>query len=201
MLPSTTMNSWSDWLTSGGRISIPISSRLVDEERDLVLRVHHRGDQRGHVLGRVVGLQPRRAVGDQRVAGGVGLVERVVGRLLVGRPQRLDRRPRRVPEARQPSKNSGLSLAIASRFFLPIALRRSSAFGPREAGERLGDLHRLLLVEDHALGRLGDRAQAVVDVGDRSPGCACRARRSGSGPSRPGGRARRARRGPRTRSG
>ena len=63
---------------------------LVDEERDLVLRVHHRADQRRHVLGRVVGLQPRGAVGDQRVTGGVGLVERVVGRLLVCRPQRLD---------------------------------------------------------------------------------------------------------------
>ena len=35
-----------------------------------------------------------------------------------------------VPLARQPSKNFGLSLAIASRFFLPIALRRSSACGP-----------------------------------------------------------------------
>ena len=68
----------------------PHALRLVDEERHLVLGVHHRGDQRGHVLGRVVGLQPRRPVGDQRVAGGVGLVERVVGRLLVGRPQRLD---------------------------------------------------------------------------------------------------------------
>ena len=68
---------------------------LVDEERDLVLGVHDRGDQRGHVLGGVVGLQPRRPVGDQRVTGGVGLVERVVGGLLVGRPQRLDRRPAR----------------------------------------------------------------------------------------------------------
>jgi hypothetical protein len=35
-----------------------------------------------------------------------------------------------VPLARAPSKNIGLSLAIASRFFLPIALRRSSACGP-----------------------------------------------------------------------
>ena len=34
------------------------------------------------------------------------------------------------PDARQPSKNAGLSLAIASRFFLPIALRRSSAWAP-----------------------------------------------------------------------
>ena len=39
---------------------------------------------------------------------------------------------RLVPEAAQPSKNSGLSLAIASRFFLPIALRRSSALAPEK---------------------------------------------------------------------
>ena len=39
ILPSMTMNSWSDSLTSGGRISIPICFGLRDEERDLVLRV------------------------------------------------------------------------------------------------------------------------------------------------------------------
>src|SRR5215207_2860107 len=37
-----------------------------------------------------------------------------------------------VPDARQPCTNSGLSCAIASRFFLPIALRRSSASGPEK---------------------------------------------------------------------
>ena len=68
----------------------PHALGLGGEERDLVLRVHDRGDQRGHVLGGVVGLQPRRAVGDQRVARGVGLVERVVGRALVRRPQPVD---------------------------------------------------------------------------------------------------------------
>ena len=77
---------------------------LRDEERDLVLRVHHRGDQRGHVLGRVVGLQPGGAVGDQRVAGGVRLVERVVGRLLVRLPQRLDHRLRRRPRPGSPRR-------------------------------------------------------------------------------------------------
>ena len=37
-----------------------------------------------------------------------------------------------VPEARQPATKSGLSAAIASRFFLPIALRRSSALAPEK---------------------------------------------------------------------
>ena len=59
----------------------------VDEERHLVFGVHHRGDHRRHVLGRVVGLQIGGAVGDQPVAGGVGLVERVVGRRFVQLPE------------------------------------------------------------------------------------------------------------------
>ena len=41
------------------------------------------------------------------------------------------------PEAWHPSTNSGLSLAIASRFFLPIALRRSSARAPENPASAL----------------------------------------------------------------
>ena len=66
MLPSTTTSSWSD-RSSGGR-SDAHRSRLVGEERHLVLGVHDARDQRRHVLGRVVRLQPRRPVGDERVA-------------------------------------------------------------------------------------------------------------------------------------
>ena len=50
----------------------------VHVEGHAVLGVHHRRDQRGHVLARMGRLQPGRAVRGQRVAGGVGLVERVV---------------------------------------------------------------------------------------------------------------------------
>jgi hypothetical protein len=42
-----------------------------------------------------------------------------------------------VPDARQPATNSGWSFAIASRFFLPIALRRSSALGPEKPASDL----------------------------------------------------------------
>ena len=37
MLPSTTMNSWSDSLTSGGRISIPIASVWLTKNGTLSL--------------------------------------------------------------------------------------------------------------------------------------------------------------------
>src|SRR5436190_7885047 len=50
----------------------------VDVERHAVLRAHDRGDQRRHVFLRVVRLHVRGAVGDQRIAGGVRLVEGIV---------------------------------------------------------------------------------------------------------------------------
>ena len=37
MLPSTTMNSWSDWLTSGGRISMPMLSAWLTKNGTLSL--------------------------------------------------------------------------------------------------------------------------------------------------------------------
>ena len=137
-----------------------------DEERDLVLGGHDRADQRRHVLGGVVGLQPRGAVGDQRVTGGVGAVERVVGGPLVGHPQLLDHR---LGGARRAAARHELGLELRHRLAVLLADRLAQVVRARagEAAERLGDLHRLLLVQDHALGRLGDRAQAVVDVGDR----------------------------------
>ena len=52
-----------------------------------VLGVHHRAQQRGHVLGRVVRLEVGRVVGQQRVAGGVALVERVVAGRLAEAPE------------------------------------------------------------------------------------------------------------------
>ena len=78
-----------------------------DVERHPVLRVHDRGDERGHVLGRPVRLQVGGAVGDQRVAGGVRLVEGVVLRLLhvlpeLGRHRRRDARSPRSPRGTCP---------------------------------------------------------------------------------------------------
>ena len=99
----------------------------VDVERHAVLRVHHRADQRGHVLARVVRAQPGGAVRDQRVAGGVRLVERVVLRLLHVVPELARDRRRASPFATAPSMNLSLSDAISAWIFLPIALRRSSA--------------------------------------------------------------------------
>jgi hypothetical protein len=53
---------------------------------------------------------------------------------------------------------------------VPVARAPSAkvvGLGAREARELLRDPHRLLLVEDHAVGRVRDRPQALVDVRDR----------------------------------
>ena len=42
-----------------------------------------------------------------------------------------------VPLAAQPARNSGSSKAIAARFFLPMALRRSSALAPLKPASSL----------------------------------------------------------------
>ena len=89
-----------------------------------------------------------------------------------------------VPDARQPSRNSGSSWPSPGGSSA-IALRRSSARAPEKP--TLGDLHGLLLVQDDAVRRADDRLQ-YWEAGPTS-GCACRARRWGSGPSPPGGTA------------
>ena len=124
----------------------------VDVERHAVLRVHHGRDQRGHVLVRVVGAQPGGAVGDQRVAGGVGLVEGVVLRLLHVVPELLG------DVQREPVGGAALEELLLEGGhqrvdLLGDRLAEVVGLGGREAGELLGDLHVLLLVDADPVGR------------------------------------------------
>ena len=72
-----------------------------------------------------------------------------------------------MPEARQPVDEVGLELGHRLAVLLADRLAQVVGLGAAEAGELLGDDHRLLLVQDHALGRLEDVAQALVAVVDR----------------------------------
>ena len=104
----------------------PHPPAFLQVDGGLVLVVAHAGEQRRHVLGRVVRLQEGGPVRHQPVAGAVRLVERVVGERDEDVPERLDRR---VAEALafMPSLNGMYSLSRISRFFLPIARRSRSA--------------------------------------------------------------------------
>ena len=82
IFPSTTAKSTARRVDVGREHLDPHLVARVDVERHAILRVHHARDQRRHVLARVVRLEPGGAVGDQRVAGGVRLVEGVVLRRL-----------------------------------------------------------------------------------------------------------------------
>ena len=87
MLPSTTVKSASEWLMSGGRMSMPTLfagwkrevAAFVDVFDGFGLVDHFEGEQGGHVLGGEVGFQPGGLIGDDGVAGGVGFVEAVAG--------------------------------------------------------------------------------------------------------------------------
>ena len=138
---------------------------LGDVERHLVLGVHHRRDQRRHVLGRIVGLQVRGAVRDQRVAGGVRLVERVLRRALVLVPHvRRDLGVDAVggaalDEARL-ERCHQLGVLLADRLAQVIRL------GGAEARQLLGDEHRLLLVDVDAHRRGEDRLEPRIGERD-----------------------------------
>ena len=105
----------------------PHGAALGQVHRRLVLVVLDRGQQRRHVLDRVVRLEPRRLVGDEPVAVGVRLVERVVGEGLDDVEElRAELLAVALP-ATQPATNFSRSAAIIARIFLPHALRRLSA--------------------------------------------------------------------------
>ena len=120
---------------------------LADVERHPVLGRHHRRDQRRHVLGRIVGAQVRGAVGDQRVAGGVGLVEGVVGARTSILAHSGCAIAAETPLAAQPVDELVLERRHQARDLLADRLAQIVRLGGREAGQRLGDLHELLLVD------------------------------------------------------
>ena len=115
-------------------------------ERHAVLRVHHGRDQRGHVLARVVRPQPGRAVRDQRVAGGVRLVERVVLRRLHVLPE-LVRNGRCRPGLRAALEELLLERRHQVVDLLADRLAQVVRLGRRKARDLLGNLQVLLLVD------------------------------------------------------
>ncbi len=114
----------------------------------------------------MVRLQPRGAVGDQRVADRVGLVEGVVLRRLHVLPELVRDRRRdvvrraAVEELRLQRRHQLVDL-LADRATQRLGL------GAREAGHLLRDLQILFLIHANALGIGGNRLQPLVDVRDR----------------------------------
>ena len=134
----------------------------------LVLVVFHRGQQGGQVLDRIVRLQPGGLVGDESVAVGVGLVERVVG-------ERLDLLEKRVAEL---LAISILDTTLDELFafgldqvavFLSDGLAQVVGGLERVAGEALRDAHHRLLVEHQPVGVAEHLFHIGVEIDDRHP--------------------------------
>ncbi len=139
----------------------------VQVVRLLVLVVLDAGEQRRHVLDRMVGLQVGGLVGDERVSAGVRGVEAVVRerhdevedllcqRLLVA--------------ARNRAQHEGV--AVRDQLLADLLAHRLSeqiGLTQRVARHAHRDLHHLLLVDDDPVAVTEDRLQVRVRVGHRS---------------------------------
>ena len=112
---------------SGGSTVRPIARASARKLTTLSVLSMSERQHRGHELGRIVRLQPRGLVRDQRVRGRVRLVEAVAGELLHQVEDRVGLVARSSPFFAAPSRNVARCFAISSAFFLPIARRSRSA--------------------------------------------------------------------------
>ena len=137
---------------------------VVHEEYHPVRVVHLRGQRGGHERGRMVALEPRRLVGHERVGDGVRAVEPVLGEVLHEVEEGV--RDLRVhPVTGRPRHERG---PLPGHFLGQLlAHRLAQHVGAAEAvpGELAGDLHHLLLVQDHPVGRPEDGLDLRVGIG------------------------------------
>ncbi len=137
--------------------------RLGAELGELVGIAHVERHRGGQELDRIVRLHVGGLIGDQRVGGGVALVEAVVGEALEQLEDRLG-----LP-AVEPALDAAGHEAAALRLHLLADLLAHGAaqqvgFAERIAGEHLRRLHHLLLIDDDAEGLAQDRLELGMDV-------------------------------------
>ena len=137
---------------------------VFDEELVPLGAVHLGGEHGGHELGRVVGLEVGRLIGDQGIGGAVRLVEAVAAEVLdqvedLGRPV-----PLQALRATAPLMNWSRPWAMTSVFFFEIALIVRIRLGELDASQAVEDPHDLLLVDHHAVGLFQDLLEDGVEV-------------------------------------
>ncbi len=141
---------------------------LGDVGGHFVRVVPHRGEERGHELRGVVGLEVSSPIGDEGVGGGVGFVEAITGELLdVGEdPPGFLFRDSVVHTA---GDEPGLHLRHHFRLLLAHGLAQEICLGQGEPGQPLGHEHHLILIDGQAIGFLEHFLQGRVGIGDRLP--------------------------------
>ena len=143
----------------------PHSAALRDRSGDLLLVRAEGGQDRGHVLDRVVRLQIGGLVRDQPVAGRVRLVEPVP-------LERLERLEHRVDDLRldTPLRGLGDELLLLRpehrRLLLADRVAEGVGLGTGEAAEGDGGGHDVLLVDEDPVGLLQVRLEQRMEIGD-----------------------------------
>ena len=141
----------------------PEADGIVAQVAHLVGVVHDEREVRGHERGRMVRLEVRGLVRDERVRGGVRLVEAVARELLheVEELRRL-----RLGDAVLHRALDEDAAMLGHLLGLLLAHRAAQEVGAaqRVAADLLGDLHHLFLVHHHAVRRRQDRLQARIHV-------------------------------------
>ena len=143
----------------------PHLAALLDQRYHLVGVVHVRRQHRGHEFRREMRLQPERLVRDQGIGRRVGLVEAIAGEFfhqvedVVGGTL--------LDAIAQGALEEDLALLghLLGLFLAHCAAQQIRA-AEGVAGQFLGDLHDLLLVQDHAIGGLEDGFQGRVRILD-----------------------------------
>ena len=142
---------------------------FVDERDDLVGLVHVRRQHRRHERRGVVCLEPGRLVGQERVRGRVRFVETVAREFF---HQIEDHRGLRLTHAarHRAAHEYRTLLGHLLRFLFPHRASQQVGAAQRVAREDLRDLHDLLLVQDHAVGRGEHGLQVGVKIIDGRAG-------------------------------
>jgi hypothetical protein len=135
----------------------------ADDLVDLVLVARH---DRAEELDRVVRLQVRRLVRDERVRGRVALVE-AVAREVLEQPEDALGVGLATPFFFAPRRGSRLLLRHLLGLLLAHRAAEQIGAAERVARERLGDLHDLLLVDDDAVRRHEQLVDERVHLRDR----------------------------------
>ena len=136
---------------------------LIQVQRELVLVIAHAGQQRGHVLLRVMRLQVRSPVGHQTVRGRVRLVKRVVRERQQNIPERLNSALR--VAVRNHAIVEGSVLLIQLRLLL-LTHRTAQQVCLTQSVVRdlLSNRHHLLLIHDQAVGGVQNILQRLFQL-------------------------------------
>ena len=149
----------------GGKHLHSRSTAACDVVDQLVVVAHVAGQHCGHEFLGVMRLQESRAHNKHRVAGGVGLIERIL-REVQGVVPYLARHFQGIAVFLRAGIPVGFQRLHDVELLLTHGLAQLVCLTGRETAHRHGDLHQLLLVDDRAVGFLQDGTQAVVVVDD-----------------------------------